>query len=141
VVVHHRSNFSIGHGPAVLDAAGDALPHEPLEVRERLCNREAAPGGLQVVPEEGERDLVARLRVGCERGDRLFEPDAMVLDQLTRSPGRILDRVAMAGECDLRRELDRALERNQVVPERVGAARRPEPHRRSDACQERERRP
>ena len=47
-------------------------------------------------------------------------------------PDRVRDRVAVAAVGDLRSDLDRPLEGVEVVAERVGPARRPEPDRRRD---------
>ena len=56
-----------------------------------------------------------------------------MLFELSRAPGRIGDRVAVPGQCDLGIELDRAVERAEVVAQRVGTARGPEPDGRRDA--------
>ena len=42
----------------------------------------------------------------------------------------------MTGQCDPRIELDRPVERGEVVAERIGTARRPEPDRRRDAAEQ-----
>ena len=47
-------------------------------------------------------------------------------------PTGIGDRIAVAGQRDLGRELDRPLERLEEVAERVGTARGPEPDGRRD---------
>ena len=56
----------------------------------------------------------------------------MVLDHSERAADRILDRLAVARQREPRRELDRPLERVEVVAERVGPARRPEADGRRD---------
>ena len=113
-----------------------ALVHEPLEVRERLCDREASSSRGEIGTEEGEREHVARLWLGRERRNGLFETHAVVLLQLLRATGRILDRLAVAGQRDPGRELDRAVECGEVVAERVGAAGRPETDGRRDPAEE-----
>ena len=60
----------------------------------------------------------------------------MVLLQLARSTCRILDRVAVPGQRDPRIELDRPVERREVVAERVGPARGPEPDRGRDPLEQ-----
>ena len=60
----------------------------------------------------------------------------MVLLELPRAAGGILDRIPVPGQCDPRVELDRAVERGEVVAERIGAARRPEPDGRRDAAEQ-----
>src|SRR5437016_5472156 len=57
----------------------------------------------------------------------------MVADDLSRARGRVVDRFAVARIDDPRRELDRSLQRAQVVTERVRAAFRVEADGRSDA--------
>ena len=52
------------------------------------------------------------------------------------APGRILDRLAVAGKRQARRELDRPLQRREVVAERVGARVRVEPDGRRDRAEE-----
>ena len=56
----------------------------------------------------------------------------MVLDQLVGAPDGVGDRFAVPRQRDLRRQLDRPLQRLDVVPERIGAALRPEADRRRD---------
>ena len=60
----------------------------------------------------------------------------MVLDQLASAANRVFDRVAVPGERDRRRELDRPLQRLDVVAQRIGPALRPEAHRRRDPPQQ-----
>ena len=127
---------SIGNDPDVLVPFGPILEHEPLEVGERLGDGEPPRGGLQVRAEEVERELVARARAVGERGLGHPEPLAVVLDQLVCAPHGILDRLAVTGQSNARRELDRALERPQVVAERVGPARGPEADRRRDSAEQ-----
>ncbi len=59
-----------------------------------------------------------------------------MLLELARPPDRILDQGLVTRERDPRRELDRALERREVVAERIRTARRPEAHGRGDPSQE-----
>ena len=56
----------------------------------------------------------------------------MVFLQLSRAARRILDRIPVAGQRNPRRQLDRPVERREVVAQRIGTARRPEPDRRRD---------
>ena len=110
-----------------------ALAHEALEVRERLGDREPPGGGLQVVAEERERDLVAGARVVAERGRRPRRA-ARGGGRGARAPARPGPRSARRGRgsASVGLERDRRLERVEVVAERVGPARRPEPDRRRD---------
>ena len=105
-------------------------------MRERLGDRETAPRSRQVGAEERERELVAGLRLGPSAATVSSSRTRMVLLQLARASGRILDRLAVAGQRDPRRELDRAVERREVVAERIGPARRPEPDRRRDPAEQ-----
>ena len=109
---------------------------EPLEVRERLGDREAPRRRLQVAAEERERDLVARPRLGGERRRGRLEPLAMVGEELTGSPGGVGDGLPVPGDGERRLERDRLLERVEVVAERVGPALRPEADGRRDAVEE-----
>ena len=59
-----------------------------------------------------------------------------MLLQLARASRGVLDRIAVSGERDARRELDRAVERREVVAEGIGAARGPEPDGRRDPPEE-----
>ena len=105
-------------------------------MRERLGDRKAARGRLRVGAEEVERELVAGAwRVG-EGGFGEREPLAMVLDQLPRAPDRILDRIAVSRQRDRRRELDRPLQRLDVVAERIEPALRPEADGRRDPSEQ-----
>ena len=77
-----------------------ALVHEPLEVRERLGDREAASSRGEIGAEEGERQLVSGLRLSRERRDGFLETHAVMLLQLAGAADGIVDRVAVAGERD-----------------------------------------
>jgi len=100
---------------------GPALAHDSFQVRERLRDGKAALRRAQLLAEEGQRDLVGRPGLVRERCRRLVEASAVVLDQLARPRACVVDRVAVPGVDDARRQLDRALERREVVAERVGA--------------------
>ena len=60
----------------------------------------------------------------------------MVFLQLARASGGIVDRLPVTGQRDPRLELDRAVERSEVVAERIGPARGPEPDGRRDAAEQ-----
>src|ERR1051325_7443666 len=60
----------------------------------------------------------------------------MVLADLVAPAGRILDRLAVAGKRQSRSELDRALERGEVLAERVGARVGIEAHGRRDRAEQ-----
>ena len=60
----------------------------------------------------------------------------MVLLQLARATGRIVDRISVPGERDSRVELDRPVERRKEVGERIRPARRPQPDRRRDPAEQ-----
>jgi DNA repair photolyase len=127
---------SIGNALVVPAAPGPAFPDEPLQVRERLRHRKAPLRGAQLRPEETEGDLVRAARLLREHGRRLLEPCAVVSDQLTGSAGGIRDRFAVPGIDDAGCELDRPLERREVVAERIRPALRVEPDRRRDLLQQ-----
>src|SRR5204863_8275169 len=92
----------------------------------RLGDGEPPRGRLQVEPEECERDVVARARLGAESRRGAPQALSVVADQLARPLGRVRDRLAVAGERNARLELDHALERLEVVPERIWPALRVE---------------
>src|SRR6185503_10257886 len=73
---------------------------------------------------------------GPESRGRLGQTRAVMHLQLARTACWILDQVPVTGQCDPRIELDGAIERCEVVAERIGTARRPEPDRRGDAAQQ-----
>ena len=73
---------------------------EPLEVGQRLRDREAPRRRLQVVAEERERDLVSAPRLVAERGGGRGEALGVVGDQRPRAAGRVEDRLAVARERD-----------------------------------------
>ena len=60
----------------------------------------------------------------------------MVLQDLSRAPGGIGDDVVVAGKRQAGRELDRSLERGEVVAQRVGPRVRVEADRRRDLLQQ-----
>src|SRR5512132_221483 len=113
---------SIGDASAVLVPPRAALRDETLEVGQRLRDREPPRGGLQVVAEEGERDLVSGPRLVAERVCGGREALGMVGDQRARAAARVGDRLPVPGEGDAGFERDRPLERREVVAERVGTA-------------------
>ncbi len=89
-------------------------------MRERLGDGEAPLAGAPVVREQGVGQLVPRRRAAPERGLGLLETAPMMLDDLSR-PGRwIWDRIAVPRQREAGRELDDALERRDVVAERIG---------------------
>ena len=90
-------------------------------MRKGLGEREAAVAGVEPFAEERERDLEGAARLRPERSDRLVEAAPVVLDELAGARDRVLDRVVVARERNGRRQLDRALERGQIVPEGVRA--------------------
>src|SRR5262245_17332311 len=94
---------------------------------ERLRNGESPRRRLEVVAPQGKRELVSAAGLLAERGGRLLEPDPVVLLQFPGASRRILDHLAVPGQRDVRVERDRAVERLQIVAERVGPARGPEP--------------
>ena len=81
------------------------LPHEPLEVGERLRRRKAAQRGRKLASEQGQRDLVGRARRAVERAGGVLEPLGVVGPDLARPRGRIGDRLAVAGVGDPGSEL------------------------------------
>src|SRR5262245_13329491 len=95
---------------------------------EGLRDGEAPRCGLEIVAPERERELVSAAGLLAECGGRLLEPDTVVLLQLPGPSRRVLDHLAVPGQRDVRVERDRAVERLQVVAERVGPARGPEPY-------------
>ncbi len=109
-----------------------AVADEPLEVGERLGDGESSGGGAEIVAEERIRHLVPGARLGPERGRREPQPLLVMRDQLTRAADRVGDDVSVTAVGDRGRELDRALERLDVVAERIGSALRPEPDGRGD---------
>src|SRR4051812_3138008 len=127
---------SIGDVSVVACPRGPALKPKVLEMRERLHDGETAITCAEPVAEHLERDLVGRLRLGPERSEGGIEARAVVLEQLAGPSGRVVDRLAVAGERDPRRELDRARERREVIPERVGPRARVEADRRRDPRQQ-----
>jgi hypothetical protein len=127
---------SIGNPLGGLLSAGAAFERETLEVRERLGDREPAGSGLEVVAEQRKGDLVGAARLLAERGRRGRQAVAMVGDQLAGATDRVAQRIPVARERERRAEVDRRAQRVEVVPERVGAARRPEADRGRDPVEE-----
>src|SRR5262245_49795982 len=95
-------------------------------MRQRLGDREAPRRRLEVVAEQRERGLVAGPWLLAQRRLDGVQPAPVMLDQGPGAADGIGDRLAVAGQREPRRELDRALERLEVVGERVGPARGPE---------------
>ncbi len=76
-----RLRRSIGHAPVVLGARRAAEHDEPLEVRERLGDGEAALDRRQLPAEDRVRDLVAAARLVGERSRRLVEALVVVCER------------------------------------------------------------
>ena len=92
-------------------------------MRKRLGDREAAPRSGKVRSEERERELVSVTWLSPERAATVSaEAEPVMFLQLARASGRIIDRLPVTGQRDPRLELDRAVERSEVVPERIGPA-------------------
>ena len=91
-------------------------------MRERLGHGEAALRRAEVGAEDRQRNVVGGAGVARQRGGRFVESLAVVGDQLACAPGAVVDRVAVPGIDDSRRELDGAPERREVVAERIGTA-------------------
>ena len=106
--------------------------NKPFQVRQGLREREPAVAGVEALAEERERDLERAAGLRAERRHRLVEALPVVLDELARTPDRVGDGVVVAGERDGRRELDRPLQRCEVVAERVRAGVRVEADGRRD---------
>jgi hypothetical protein len=113
-------------------ASGAPFEHEALEVRQRLRDREAPGGRLQVVAEERERDLIGGPGLALERRHRRLKTLAVVRQQFVRPRDRVGEWLAVPRERQRGLEVDRRPERVEVVPERIGAARRPEADGRRD---------
>ena len=84
-------------------------------MRQRLRDRETALLGRKLVSEDGPRYLEAGTRPGAERAGDGVEAAAVVLDDLHRPTGGIVDRLSVAGIHDLETQRRRALERGEVV--------------------------
>ena len=128
VVVAHRSGRSIGNGPVGLRrvALWTLVQRAVRGARaSRLSRSDVRPRGAPT-PRSDERELVARLRARAERFGRRVQPFAVMQLELPRTARRVVDRVAVPGQCDLGIELDRPVERGEVVAERIRPARRPE---------------
>jgi hypothetical protein len=89
--------------------------HEPFQVRQRLGQRKRLPLAVEPVAEEPERHLVGAPWVASEHSRRLVDPAAVVRDDLVCPD----DGVVVTGQRERRRELDRAVERGEVVSERI----------------------
>jgi len=120
----------------VSGARGATFADEPLEVREGLGYRKAALGGAELLAEQDERDRVRGLLLEGQRRLSAVEPRPVVVDKLPRPFGGIVDRLAVARIDDARCELDRPLERREVVTEGIGAALRIEADSRRDPAQQ-----
>ena len=84
---------------AVARARRAALEDEALEVRERLRDRESALPAASC-GEQLERDLPGVQRVARERGLGVVDPLAVMLTQLARPRGRVVDARPVAGVRD-----------------------------------------
>src|SRR5437870_1935142 len=95
------------------------MPSEVLEMGQRLGDGETALRGAELGAEDGQRDVVAGLGLWPKRRARHCEATLVVPDQIARAAGRVPNRPAVPWVHDPRRELDRALERREIVAERV----------------------
>src|SRR6266545_1326001 len=102
----------------------------------RLGDRKTALRRAQLLTEERERDLVGGASFARERGLGGVEPPPVVLDQLAGAPGGILDRLPVSRVYNAWRELDRPLQRREVVAERIRTAFRVEADRRRDSAED-----
>ena len=66
-------------------------------MRERLRDGEPALPRRKVLAEHRLRDVVARLRRSRDCGLDDVQPLAVMLDDLACAPGRVLDRLTVAG--------------------------------------------
>ncbi len=98
------SNYegSIGNEVVVTGSRGPILPNKPFQVREGLRNRETPLGGRQLLPEYLKRDLVGGARLLRQGRRVVVQPDPVVLDQLARTLGRVVDRLAVSRIDDAR---------------------------------------
>ena len=80
---------------------------QPLEVRERLGDGETPLRRGMSARKERERQLVARVRLGRERCERVRKALVMVLDDLACAPCGVVDRLPVGGQGEPRGELDR----------------------------------
>src|SRR6266498_3348493 len=127
---------SIGNEVAVSGARGPGLPDEPFEVRERFRDGEPPLRRAQLFAEDAERDLVRGAAVCAQRGGGSVEAGPVMFAQLAGPSGDVFDRLAVSGIDDARAQLDRALERRQVVAERVGTTLRVETAGRRDVSEQ-----
>src|SRR5262245_52098992 len=105
-------------------------------MRERLGDGEAPCPRLQVPAEQRERQLVARLRLGLPRGFRGGQSVVVVRDELSCPPDGVGQWLPVPGQREPWAEGDRLLERGEIVTERVGPARGPEPDGRGDRAEQ-----
>ncbi len=104
---------------------------------ERLGDGEAALDRRESLPEEVVRDVVARPRLGPERGLGAVEAVGVMRSDRLAARGRVGDRLAVPAVRDPRREPGDEPQRVEVVAERIRAALRIEPDRRRDRRQQR----
>ena len=102
-------------------------PLQPLEVRQRLGQREALLVKAEPAAEHVLRDVVGAAGAGLEGALVLVEPLGVVHGDLLRAGGGPVDHAAVAGVDDRRRELLDALQRLQVGAQRVGVVVLPAP--------------
>jgi DNA repair photolyase len=121
---------------AVTCARRPSLAYESLEVRERLGYCKASLRRAQVRAEQRDRHVVGAALFAGQRRLGLLEPETVVLDQLSRAARRVVDRLPVARIDDAGRELDCALERCEVVAERIGTAVRIEADRGRDLVEQ-----
>src|SRR5581483_11736392 len=98
----HQLGRSIGNRPGVPGPACAAEDDEPLEVRQRFRNGEAALNGRQRGAEEIVRDLVAAPRLSRERGRGPVEALVVVGRDLARTRGRLANRLTVSAVRDAR---------------------------------------
>src|SRR6478672_3534855 len=109
-----------------------AVPDQSLEVGERLRDGKPARRRPQIVTEQRERHFIGRARLGADGGSGDEQTLGVMGDQLVGPADRVGDRVAVTAVGNRGSQVDRALQRSEVVPERIGPARRPESDRRRD---------
>ena len=91
-------------------------------MRKRLGDGETPLLRRQLAAEDGVRDLEAGARLVPECGGDVVEPSPVMLDDRARPACRVFDRLAVSRVHDAQAELGRALERREVVAERIGPA-------------------
>jgi DNA repair photolyase len=117
-------------------AVGATVENQALQVGQRLGDCEAARARLQVVAEKRERHGIAGLGLTSERSFRRIESLFVMRDQRVGAAHGILDRLTVARQREAWGQLDRLLQRGEVVAERVRPALGPEADRRRDRIEQ-----